>query len=69
MGQFPGMTPDYIFYKCNVQQFFLWYDRAVERMTGEHIHRDKTTVNDIYDKFEYSDEKQKWVIKNGDTSR
>jgi hypothetical protein len=39
MATFPGMTPEWLLWKCSFEQFFLWHDRAIERVTGEKIDR------------------------------
>ena len=59
-------TPDYILKELSFQQFFLWYDRAIESETGEPINRDNTTFEEIKSKWEYDEETKKYVLKGSD---
>ena len=61
MTAFPSMTPDWLFWKCSFNQFFLWHDRAIEVKTGTLIRRDNSTVEDIKAMFKWDETLKRWV--------
>jgi hypothetical protein len=61
MSVFPSLTPDWLLWTCSFDQFFLWYDRALEIKTGTLIQRDKTTIEDIKGNFKWDETLKRWV--------
>lgn len=65
MSQF-GNTPEYWLWKVSFAQFFMWHDRAVERVTGNMIDRQKPTLdpNEIKKGWTWTKEKG-WTRDDG----
>ncbi len=52
-------TPDYILWRLSFTQVMLWYERAIEILTGEI--EDKPEDHGPEDeKFTWNEEKQRW---------
>jgi hypothetical protein len=58
---FPSMSVEYVLWKLSFPQFFIWHDRAVEISTGQVIKRDRTTIDEIKSRFEWDEEKGRYV--------
>lgn len=64
MQAFPGMTPEWLLRKCSFEQFFMWHDRAIERLTGEKIDRKTANPKEIKKGWAWTKEKG-WHKEDG----
>jgi len=61
MSKFPGVTPDYLQWKCSYEEVLLWLDRAIEIHTGEYDDDPDDSDTTIDDELEYKG--GRWVQK------
>lgn len=64
MSKFPGISLEYLEWKCSYAEMLLWFDRALEIHTGEYEDEADVSVPDIDDEMEYRD--GRWVCRTPD---